>query len=78
MVILTILSKANTLWHRRKVETCVKAKSGGILKAVNEIKATEGAEKARSHKGDMKSLRQARRKTKRLRRGIKGSSKQKI
>lgn len=40
---------------------------------VNEIEATEGEEKARSHEGDVKSLRQARRKTGRRRRKMKGS-----
>lgn len=78
MVILVILSKANTGGTEGKWKLVSRRRVGGILKTVNEIKATEGVEKARSHKGDMKSLRQARRKTKRLRRGIKGSSKQKL
>lgn len=42
---------------------------------VNKIEATEGEEKARSYVGDMKSLRQAKRKTGRWRRKMKGSRK---
>lgn len=42
---------------------------------VNEIEATEGEERARSHGGDVKSLRQAKRKTGRWRRKMKGSRK---
>lgn len=48
-------------------------KRGKRLMTVNEIEATEGEEKVRSHEGDVKSLRQARRKTGRWRRKMKGS-----
>lgn len=45
------------------------------LITINKIEATEGEEKARGHKEDMKSLRQAERKTGRWTREMKGRRK---
>lgn len=51
------------------METCDKGwgeeeeKEESTLLTVNETEATEGEEKVRTHEGDVKSLRQAKRKT---------------